>query len=159
MKQLIAVMFFTGITAMANAQVRQGDRAPEISLKNAKDSVVKLSSYKGKVVLVDFWASWCVPCRAANPSVVRLYKKYKAQGFEVFAISIDSKKSDWLKAVKHDGIPYTQVNDPAGWNSKAGENYGIDAIPTSFLLDKSGNIIATDLEGAELENKIKELLN
>jgi thiol-disulfide isomerase/thioredoxin len=132
--------------------------APEISLTNAKDSTVKLSSYKGKVVLVDFWASWCGPCRAANPSVVRLYNKYKEKGFEVFGVSIDSKKTAWLKAIKQDRIKYTQVNDTDGWYSKIAEAWGVNAIPASFLLDKTGKIIAFDAEGKQLEALIEGLL-
>jgi len=143
---------------MAKAQVRAGDMAPEISLPDANGSMVNLSTFRGKVILIDFWASWCGPCRGANPGIIKLYNKYKVKGFEVFGVSIDAKKEAWLQAVSQDKIEYTQVNDKAGWNSLVAEKYAVNQIPTSFLLDKTGKIIAVDLEGKQLENKIKELL-
>jgi thiol-disulfide isomerase/thioredoxin len=146
------------ISVTSKAQIKVGGTVPEITLPNAKDSIVNLSSYKGKVVLIDFWASWCGPCRASNPSVVRLYNKYKSKGFEVFGISIDSKKDAWLKAIKQDKIKYIQVNDNGGWNSKIAERFGIDQIPTNFLLDKKGNVVAIDAEGKELDKLVNSLL-
>src|SRR4030088_3265450 len=95
----------------AKAQVKIGQTAPEISLPDTKGNSVNLSSFRGKIVLIDFWASWCGPCRQANPGVVKLYNKYKDKGFEVFGVSLDSKKNDWLKAIKHDKLKYIQVND------------------------------------------------
>ena len=158
MKNTIAVILLL-LSITAKAQVKVGQMAPEISLPNTKDSMVSLSSFKGKVVLLDFWASWCGPCRASIPSVVKLYDKYKEKGFEVFGVSIDSKKSAWLKAIKHDNINYVQVIDKDGWNAKTAELYGVNEIPTTFLLNKKGEIIAVDLEGKQLEDKIIELLN
>ena len=155
--QIILIMLLSG-TLMVKAQVKVGDTPPEISLPNTSDSMVTLSSLKGKVVLIDFWASWCGPCRASNPSLVKLYAKYKNKGFEILGVSIDSKKSAWKQAIRHDKITYLQVNDTAGWNSVTAEKYGVEQIPTSFLLDKTGKVVAIDLEGLQLENKIKELL-
>lgn len=154
---LVAVVLMLG-GFITDAQVKVDQMAPEISLPGVKDNTVNLSSLKGKVVLVDFWASWCSPCRAAIPSVIKLYDKYKAKGFEVFGVSIDSKKVDWLKAIDHDKIKYTQVMDKDGWNSAVAEKYGVYSIPSSFLLDKTGKVIAVDLDGEALENKVKSLL-
>ena len=158
MKKIFFLIAICSVTVVTNAQVKIGAMAPEISLPNTKDSLVNLSSFAGKVVLIDFWASWCGPCRAANPSVVKLYNKLKDKGFEVFGVSIDSKKANWVKAIKQDKIKYTQVNDNGGWNSTVAAIFGVNQIPTSFLLDKTGKIVAIDLEGKELENKITELL-
>ncbi len=142
-----------------SAQVKAGQWAPEISLPGSKGDTVSLSSFKGKVVLIDFWASWCRPCRMSNPNVVRLYSKYKDKGFEVFAVSIDSKKSAWLKAVEQDKLTYTQVNDNKGWDAASASKYGVEGIPATFLLNKEGKIEAVDLEGTRLEERIKELLS
>jgi thiol-disulfide isomerase/thioredoxin len=158
MKQIIFILSALLVTAGAEAQLQPGNLAPEISLADNRDSAFNLSSLRGKIVLVDFWASWCVPCRAANPGVVRLYNKYKGQGFEVVGVSIDSKKGAWLSAIKKDRITYRQVNDPKGWYSKTAESYFVDEIPATFLLDKEGKLVAVNLEGRELERKVKELL-
>jgi len=135
-----------------------GQQAPEISLPDTKGNITNLSSLKGKVVLIDFWASWCMPCRVSIPAVVKLYNKYHSKGFEVYGVSIDEKKNAWLKAIKQDNINYTQVNDKAGWYAKVAEAYGVNEIPATFLIDKKGTIIAVNPEGKELEDKINELL-
>jgi len=158
MKKLFFVLVIIVAGFAAKAQIKVGGPVPEITLPNVNDSMVTLSSFKGKVVLIDFWASWCGPCRAANPSVVKLYNKYKDKGFEVFGVSIDSKKNDWIKAIKHDKIKYTQVNDRGGWNSKVAATYFVDQIPTNFLLDKDGNVVAIDAEGKQLEKLVSGLL-
>jgi peroxiredoxin len=157
MKNAIAVVLILLSTTL-KAQVKVGQAAPEISLPDSKDSIINLSSLKGKVVLLDFWASWCRPCRIAIPSVVRLYDKYKSKGLEVYGVSIDEKKSAWLKAVKQDSITYLQVNDKAGWYAKVTLVYGVNEIPATFLIDKKGEIVAINLEGKNLEDKITELL-
>lgn len=142
-----------------SAQVKVGQQAPEISLPNAKGDTLTLSSFKGKVVLIDFWASWCRPCRESNPHVVKLYEKYKQKGFEVFGVSIDNRKESWLKAIKKDKITYPQVIDGEGWDANTAVKYGVDAIPATFLLNKDGVVLAVGLEGEKLEEKIKELLH
>jgi thiol-disulfide isomerase/thioredoxin len=113
---------------------------------------------KGKVVLVDFWASWCGPCRKNNPNLVALYSKYKAQGLEILGVSIDKSKSDWTKAIEKDGLTWLQVLDPGGWNAQSTLDYGVDAIPASFLIDKAGVIRGVNLEGRELEATIRKLV-
>lgn len=158
MKRIVLVLVISFISLGTMAQLQIGSYAPEISLPNSKDSIINLTSFKGKVVLVDFWASWCNPCRASNPGVLKLYKKYKDKGFEVFAVSIDVKKSAWLKAVKQDRLTYTQVNDNTGWYSKVAEQYFVNEIPTSFLLDAGGKIIAIDAEAPDLDKLLKKML-
>ncbi|GAB2821534.1 TlpA family protein disulfide reductase [Ferruginibacter profundus] len=158
MKKVLFVMLIAIAAVGAKAQIKIGAPVPEISLPNVKDSMVNLSSFKGKVVLIDFWASWCGPCRQANPGVVKLYNKYKDKGFEVFGVSLDNKKNDWIKAIKHDKIKYTQVNDTGGWNSKVAATYGVEQIPTNFLLDKNGNVVAIDAEGKKLDKLVSELV-
>lgn len=159
MKKWIVGLFMTTIFFTADAQEPAlGQVAPDIVLKNAKGDTVKLSSLKGKVVLLDFWASWCLPCRAANKGFVKLYKKYKPQGFEIYSVSVDSDAGKWKKAVKKDGITWLQVNDPGGGEAPTAVKWHITALPTTFLLDKQGKLIAYDLEGKALESKIQELL-
>jgi len=140
------------------AQLRVGETVPEIELPGTKDSIIRLSSVNGKVVLIDFWASWCGPCRAANPYLQKLYSKYKDKGFEIFAVSLDTKSKEWLKAIKQDKLRYTQVIDNSGWRSKVAERYFVDQLPTSFLLDRTGKIVAIDLEGKELFDQVKRLV-
>jgi thiol-disulfide isomerase/thioredoxin len=145
-------------STLVNAQLRIGEPVPEIELPGKADTLLKLSSLAGKVVLIDFWASWCGPCRAVNPYVQKLYKKYRDQGFEVFAVSLDVNKALWLKAIRQDRLTYTQVVDYDGWLSKVAEKYFVDVLPTNFLLDKSGKIVAINIEGKELFDKVKGLV-
>ncbi|MDJ1484890.1 TlpA disulfide reductase family protein [Cytophagaceae bacterium DM2B3-1] len=136
-----------------------GQKAPEISLPNPQGKVIKLSSLKGKVVLLDFWASWCGPCRQSNPDVVKLYEKYKDQGFTVYSVSLDQNKQKWEQAISKDGLTWeNHVSDLKFWYSKAAEDYGIEAIPATFLIDKDGVILDTDLHGKSLENAVKKAL-
>lgn len=153
---LALIILFGAFTG--KSQLRVGEAVPEIELPDTKDSLIKLSSLNGKVVLIDFWASWCAPCRAANPYVQKLYSKYKDKGFEVFAVSLDKKKNEWLKAIRQDKMKYTQVIDNSGWNSKVAERYFVDFLPTNFLLDKTGKIVAINLDGKELFDKVKSLV-
>jgi peroxiredoxin len=157
MKIVLALVLSISCIAV-NAQVNIGDTAPEIALPGIKGDTIKLSSFKGKIAMIDFWASWCGPCRKSNPHVQKLYEKFKDKGFEVFGISIDNKKEPWLKAIRKDKIKYTQVLDGGGWDSNTAVKFGVDAIPATFLLNKEGVVVAVNLEGKDLEDKIKELL-
>lgn len=134
-----------------------GQPAPEIALPNPDGEITKLSDLRGKYVLIDFWAAWCKPCREENPNVVRLYHQYKERGFEVFGVSLDRTKEAWVGAIEEDGLEWTQVSDLQYFNSEAAATYQINAIPATYMVDPDGNIIAKDLRGASLENKLKEL--
>jgi len=138
--------------------IRVGDVAPEIYLPNLNGKSVSLYSLRGKYVLVDFWASWCGPCRYENPNLVKLYSKYKEKGLEIYGVSLDQDKESWENAVKKDGITWIQVSDLSQWNSVVVPLYQLEVIPASFLLNKDGKIIASYLRGPDLENTLKQLL-
>lgn len=135
-----------------------GSPAPEISLMDTEGKIRKLSSLKGKVVLIDFWASWCGPCRKENPHVVAMYGKYKDKGFEIYSVSLDKDRESWLKAIAKDNLTWpNHVSDLKYWKSEGAAAYGVTAIPFTVLVDKKGKIVAKKLRGEELENKVKEL--
>jgi len=145
--------------AVAGAQPRQGQAAAEIALPTVAGDTVRLSSLKGKVVLLDFWASWCGPCRSSNKELTKLYPKYKSKGFEILGVSLDDEPAKWRSAIAKDKITWLQVNEPGGWDAKTAMNWEISAIPTSFLIDKEGKLLAMDLSGKELEKAIKYLID
>lgn len=159
LRKILLVMMMMGAFYLSHAQLKIGAGVPEITLPNPSGDSISLSDFKGKVVLIDFWASWCGPCRAANPFIQKLYKKYKDQGFVVFAVSLDTKKENWLRAIKKDKLTYPQVLDLDGWNSGIAERFFVDALPTNFLLDRSGKIVAINIEGKELFDRVKLLVN
>ncbi len=138
--------------------VQPGKIAPDFSLNDTAGKPVSLASFRGKVLLVDFWASWCSPCRHENPNVVAAYKKFNSKGFDVLGVSLDGEKGPWLEAIRKDGLTWTQVSDLQRWNNKASNLYGVMSIPANFLLDKEGKIVASNLRGEALQLKIAELL-
>lgn len=158
MKKILTTILLAFALQAAIAQLQQGQRAPEITLPNMQDSMISLSSFRGKVVLLDFWASWCGPCRRSNPKLIKLYNKFKSQGFEIVAVSLDKGKMSWLDAVKDDKLPYTQMIDSRSGDSSVASAYGIFQIPTQFLIDKDGRLQEKDLEGKKLELAIGKLL-
>jgi len=133
-----------------------GAVAPDFTQNDVNGAPVSLSSFRGKYVLVDFWASWCGPCRQENPNLVKAYNKFKSKNFTVLGVSLDKQegKADWLAAIKSDGLAWTQVSDLGFWNNKAALLYSVQSIPHNFLLDPSGKIIAKDLRGSDLDTKL-----
>lgn len=135
-----------------------GEEAPEIALPNPNGETLKLSSLRGNYILLDFWASWCRPCRGENPNVVANYWKYKSKGFTVFQVSLDKTKEEWLAGIKADRLgAWHHVSELQHWNSQAAATYGVQGIPASFLINPEGKIIALNLRGAQLGNKLKEI--
>lgn len=136
-----------------------GSGVPEISLPNPEGEIVPLSSLRGKVVLIDFWASWCKPCRQENPNVVAAYQKYKDKGFTVYGVSLDKSKSSWVNAIAQDNLTWTHVSDLKFWQSEAARAYGVSSIPFALLIDKEGKVIGKNLRGAALAQKLAEVLD
>ena len=164
-----ALKKFPGNVALASIQqslqgqpqaAKLNTAAPDFTLPDVAGNAVSLSSFKGKWVLVDFWASWCPPCRAENPNLVKAYNQYKNKNFTILGVSLDrpGQKDAWLQAIKEDSLTWTHVSDLAFWNSKVVPLYGIEAIPYNVLLDPQGKIIAENLTGAALQQKLAQVL-
>ncbi len=163
-KKLLEKYPSSSIVASYNQEVEAvqktaiGQEAPEIELTAPDGSSVALSSLQGKYVLIDFWASWCGPCRKENPKVVKMYNKYKDKDFEIFGVSLDRDKDKWLAAIEKDGLGWLHVSDLKFWQSEVVPLYRIEGIPMTILIDKKGKIIAKNLRGKALEDKLEEVL-
>lgn len=157
MRHLITLLLLS-ICIFANAQNKKGKPLPEFSLPNPMGAEVPVSSLKGKVVLIDFWASWCRPCRINNPKLVSVYDKFKEKGFEIYAVSIDENKGAWISAVAEDKMFWTNVVDTRGWRSTVLSTFNVEAIPSNLLIDKKGMIRGYDIAPDDLDKMINNLL-
>lgn len=141
------------------AKVQIGKTAPDFTLNTPNGEPLSLTSLKGKYLLIDFWASWCAPCRRENPRVVKFYQDYKDKNFTILSVSLDTKKENWTKAIEDDRLTWYHVSDLKGWDNAAADLYGVRSIPHTVLLDPEQKIIAKNLRGEELRNKLSELLD
>ncbi|MCC5917842.1 MAG: TlpA family protein disulfide reductase [Cryomorphaceae bacterium] len=171
---LIAAFAMMGLGFVANSTSEQsrvgtriGDIAPELEFPSPDGKKIKLSSLRGKLVLIDFWASWCQPCRVENPNLVKLYDKYNGQkkvgnakGFEIYSVSLDQDHSRWVAAIEQDGLRWkTHVSDLKFWKSEAARIYGVGSIPNAILIDENGVIIGKGLRGPAIEMAIRNYIN
>jgi peroxiredoxin len=155
MKKAVSVLVILFVSIASFAQPSVGERANEISLPDQKGNNINLSSLQGKVVLIDFWASWCGPCRRSEPDLKKLYDKYQTKGFEIYGISVDEDKFAWKNAVKQDKINWLHVNDDKG---EVAGKWNVMYIPNTYLLDKTGKVVAVNPSHEQLDELIQKLL-
>ena len=160
--RMLILSLAVGLSALVvNAQgpiPNIADHRLDFTVTDLKGDSIKLSSLKGKVLILDFWASWCGPCRFSNKHLVKLYSKYKDKGLEILSVSLDEEIKDWKKAVTKDKITWVQGIDRGGWDALAAIKWQVDALPASFVVNKNGDVVAINPEKDALEKKIKELL-
>lgn len=135
-----------------------GDMAPDFSIKNPEDKTVRLSDLENEVILLDFWASWCAPCREENKKLVEIYKKYHSAGFEIFQISLDNQYQDWTEAIREDKLDWIHGSELQFWKSEVAEKYGVNSIPANYLINKEGKIIGRNLPPEKIDKKLNEII-
>ncbi|MDA3891157.1 MAG: TlpA disulfide reductase family protein [Salinivirgaceae bacterium] len=163
---LMALLFASIATFSQKVGLNIGDKAPEISMMSPNGEAITLSSLKGQMVLIDFWASWCGPCRRENPNVVQVYNRYKdlkfknGKGFTVFGVSLDKNIESWKKAIVTDKLTWpNHVSDLKGWQNSAAAQFNVKSIPASYLINANGVIVGRNLRGSALESTLKQYLN
>ncbi|MBC7451767.1 MAG: redoxin domain-containing protein [Cytophagales bacterium] len=163
MKRIVFLVCVTIISVISQnvfgaSLLKVGDKAPDFSIQDPNGKTITLSSLKGRIVLLDFWASTCMPCRMAHPDLIQVYNTYKTFGFDIFSISLDTKKEAWVNAIKNDKINWPHHgSELEGWDSKIAASFGVPALPHSFLIDETGTIIAVNLDDYDLDKKLHYL--
>ncbi|MFV8268583.1 TlpA family protein disulfide reductase [Flavobacterium sp. GT2N3] len=156
MKKIILLLSLVISISTATAQIKIGDNLPDFELKNNKETAINLETLKGKTVLIDFWASWCAPCRLANKKLAPLYNQYKNENFEIVGISLDTDKTKWMNAIEKDKLVYEQLIDYRGFDAKSALLFGVEALPNSYLFDVSGKLVAINPTEEQIIMQIKK---
>ncbi|MGG5503999.1 peroxiredoxin family protein, partial [Myroides odoratimimus] len=151
--------FKTALDAIPDAKVKIGDKAPDFSAPSPEGKEISLKESLGKLTIIDFWASWCGPCRTENPNVVALYEEYHPKGLNIIGVSLDKDKAKWIEAIAKDKLTWNQISNLKFWEEPIAQNYEVRAIPATYLLDENGVVIAKNLRGKKLRAKVQEILD
>ena len=156
MRTIVFILLFIASTSIANAQLTIGDTLPDIVLKNQNDGGVSSNQFKGKFILIDFWASWCGPCRLGNKKLVKLHNDFGATKLSIIGISVDTDRSKWIKAIEKDKIEFTQLIDPKGFDAKTAIQFGVEELPSKFLFNEQRILIAINPTDAAIRNILNQ---